>query len=265
MYGPNTADLSQAIPKALSRPQARYAFKTTALSAKTLPALLALRGPGRSNAGAGGWSIFVDDTQGQSALVHAGSSRKRSRENTDDNKENAAPEAKRACEVTCIDVPEAPELKHYKAIAEGRFGCSGLADDGKGIERFEVRIDDAYPKITSDSLTTFDQVKQWRVSGSENQHSLRQGKASKSGRKAQPSLLDSAVVKGDESEEGTSSWQPDIRLLFQGSHVFAGIRQLVEKGIIDGERMPGWLTGEGGVSVGAVRHGRMMVNRDAML
>ncbi|KAG7285539.1 hypothetical protein NEMBOFW57_010168 [Staphylotrichum longicolle] len=33
--------------------------------------------------------------------------------------------------------------------------------------------------------------------------------------------------------------------------------QLVECGIIDGERMPGWMTGEEGVTIGAVRNGRI--------
>jgi len=61
----------------------------------------------------------------------------------------------------------------------------------------------------------------------------------------------------DEEEEINDSWQPSIRLSFQGSHVFAGIRQLVEKGIIDGEKMPGWMTGEVGVSIGVVKNGRM--------
>ncbi|EGS23994.1 uncharacterized protein CTHT_0007050 [Thermochaetoides thermophila DSM 1495] len=58
---------------------------------------------------------------------------------------------------------------------------------------------------------------------------------------------------GDENEE----WRPKVRLTFHGPHVFAGIRQLIECGIVDGERMPGWMTGEEGVTIGAVRHGRI--------
>ncbi|OJD29976.1 chl4 family chromosome segregation protein [Diplodia corticola] len=53
------------------------------------------------------------------------------------------------------------------------------------------------------------------------------------------------------------SWTPDVHLSFQGSHVFAGVRQLVEQGIIDGEKMPGWMAGDAGVSVGAVKEGRV--------
>ncbi|KAH6851269.1 centromere protein Chl4/mis15/CENP-N [Chaetomium sp. MPI-CAGE-AT-0009] len=58
-------------------------------------------------------------------------------------------------------------------------------------------------------------------------------------------------------EENDRKWRPRVKLTFHGSHVFAGIRQLVESGIIDGERMPGWMTGEEGVTIGAVRHGRI--------
>jgi central kinetochore subunit Mis15/CHL4 len=60
-----------------------------------------------------------------------------------------------------------------------------------------------------------------------------------------------------QQEEDTQGWRPFVRLTFHGSHVFAGIRQLVESGIIDGERMPGWMTGEEGVTIGAVRNGRI--------
>lgn len=48
-----------------------------------------------------------------------------------------------------------------------------------------------------------------------------------------------------------------IRVGFQGRHVFAGIRQLVEMGVVSGEKMPGWMTGDGNVSVGVVREGRI--------
>ncbi|CAG8015950.1 unnamed protein product [Penicillium salamii] len=49
-----------AIPKALSRPQARFTLNATSLAAKNLPTLLALRGPGRSTASNGAFSIFAD-------------------------------------------------------------------------------------------------------------------------------------------------------------------------------------------------------------
>ena len=36
------------------------------------------------------------------------------------------------------------------------------------------------------------------------------------------------------------------------------MRELVEAGAVDGERMGGWMTGEEGVSVGVVRGGRLV-------
>ena len=54
-----------------------------------------------------------------------------------------------------------------------------------------------------------------------------------------------------------SDWRPRVRLTFHGPHVFAGLRQLAEAGIVDAERMPGWMTGEEGVTIGAVRDGRI--------
>jgi central kinetochore subunit Mis15/CHL4 len=63
--------------------------------------------------------------------------------------------------------------------------------------------------------------------------------------------------KDEDEETQPRGWRPHVRLTFHGPHVFAGIRQLVEAGIIDGERMPGWMTGEEGVTIGAVRNGRI--------
>ncbi|KAK0748551.1 centromere protein Chl4/mis15/CENP-N [Apiosordaria backusii] len=64
--------------------------------------------------------------------------------------------------------------------------------------------------------------------------------------------------EGNQNDDGDDEdWRPNVRLTFHGSHVFAGIRQLVECGIIDGEKMPGWMTGEEGVTIGAVRNGRI--------
>jgi central kinetochore subunit Mis15/CHL4 len=57
--------------------------------------------------------------------------------------------------------------------------------------------------------------------------------------------------------EKETEWCPSIRVVFRGTDVFSGIRKLVERGVVDGERMPGWMTGEGGVSAGVVRGGRI--------
>ncbi|KAG9245474.1 centromere protein Chl4/mis15/CENP-N [Calycina marina] len=67
-------------------------------------------------------------------------------------------------------------------------------------------------------------------------------------------ISDSIEGDGGDAED----WRPDTRVTFNGTHVFAGIRQLVEQGIIDGEKMPGWMTGEDGFSFGIVRDGRFV-------
>ncbi|KAK7532305.1 centromere protein Chl4/mis15/CENP-N [Phyllosticta citribraziliensis] len=52
-------------------------------------------------------------------------------------------------------------------------------------------------------------------------------------------------------------WTPDMTITLRGSHIHAGVRQLVEHGVVEGERMPGWMVGEAGVSVGVVKNGRI--------
>ncbi|KAF2101108.1 CHL4-domain-containing protein [Rhizodiscina lignyota] len=253
-----------AIPKALSRPQARYTLKTTALSAKSLPSLLALRGSGRSNTASGGWSIFVEDSKGSNALDYAESA------SNDiltpaDNKENMQHGEKRRLE-TIGETNDVQNRKRWKRIAEGRFGRPGLECDGHGIERFEVRIDDAFPK-SDDGKTIVSRKRDQpedRIDGSHQKVVTKT--SSKSGRKKRPSLLDKTQNdEMDESREANSTWKPDVRILFHGAHVFAGIRKLVEQGVVDGEKMPGWMTGEAGVSIGVVKHGRMMAKTDAAL
>jgi len=114
------------------------------------------------------------------------------------------------------------QRKRLKRVAEGRFGPSAKEDDGMGLQRFDVKIEDAFS-------------------------------GSRDNRKAD--VDDSNATRN----KGTSEkpWKPSVKLSFQGSHVFAGIRKLVEGGIIDGEKLPGWMTGEAGVSNGTVRNGRL--------
>lgn len=63
-----------------------------------------------------------------------------------------------------------------------------------------------------------------------------------------------------EDEEG--EFRPSITVRLEGSHVFAGVREMVESGVgFDGVKMPGWITGEGGVSVGTIRDGKLLKKR----
>lgn len=214
----------EAIPKAFSRPNERYELRPTFMTARSLTALLAHRGAERTNNVAGGWSIFADDSFSTSALDYRTSNRETTAplpEDQNENKENldhAKGTNKRVFQHTDSTATLSPRVKkRLKRIAAGRFGTYGLSSDGKGLNRFDVRIKDAF-------------------SG--------------------PSLQSTGGEADDSTEAPVSVWKPEIRLSFQGSHVFAGLRQLVENGVIDGVKMPGWLTGEGSVSIGVVKDGR---------
>ncbi|KAF2430653.1 CHL4-domain-containing protein [Tothia fuscella] len=211
----------EAVPKALSRLGERYELSSTAFTARSLGALLAHRGAERTNNAAGGGRIFADEEFTASALdyrkvgdVVLG--------NGDDDKENQsvdtdgkAPNKRLFSHSFPQSTTEPSLLKRRKLIAKGRFGTYGLPDDGKGLNRLDVRIRDAY-----------------------------------SGTSPSPGIAESGDANAD-------TWTPDIKLSFQGTHVFAGLRMLVENGAIDGEKMPGWLTGEGSVSIGTVKGGRI--------
>lgn len=236
----------QAIPKAFSRPSSRYQLIPTNFTARSLSALLAYRGPGKSNAAAGGWSIFADHSFSQNALDFITTGRSETQEKNYVDGETAASgtrpgpgRPKRA-----LDATETPEVKKRKEIAQGRFGSSAKPNDGQGIERFEVRIDDPFPRIANNN------------SGQEEQ--IGNAQKSKPDRRGRPSLLDRTAEEIEEiREEEDNAWVPDVRVTFQGPHVFAGIRELVEQGVIDGEKMPGWMTGEASVTIGSVKNGRI--------
>lgn len=126
-----------AIPKALSRPHERYTLKATALAAKNLPTLLALRGPGRSTAANGSFSIFADAAlEGSpldprpantvSAQEHMHGGQKRSLNGED--KENGD-----SGDIT-------PALKKRKLAVESRFGTAGSGLTPAPLDRFDARL-----------------------------------------------------------------------------------------------------------------------------
>tara|TARA_R110002003_G_scaffold38_16_gene2398 strand:- start:2812 stop:4326 length:1515 start_codon:yes stop_codon:yes gene_type:complete len=238
--------VQQAIPRAFSRPSARYQLTSTNFTTKSLDALLTYRGPGKSNAATGGWSIFQDHSFSQNALDFITTQRgdgqdKHSLDKTTNGVTKPGPgRPKRAADSTAT-----PEAKRRKEVAAGRFGTSAQPDDGQGLERLEVRIDDPFPAV----IGAIGAQQEGDTSNADAQAGNRT-------RKGRPSLLDRTAedLEDIQNEEG---WVPNVRVTFQGTHVFAGIRHLVEEGIIDGEKMPGWMTGEAGVTIGAVREGRM--------
>ncbi|KAF7520142.1 hypothetical protein G7054_g12851 [Neopestalotiopsis clavispora] len=132
-------------------------------------------------------------------------------------------------------------------------------EDEKGVERLDVMIEDALPGDTPARRVR----PPVEAEEDEEESGPRRSKRSRGGRKSDMDLgLDEEEAQegGEDAQQSTdrdSQHKPRIRLTFSGSHVFAGIRKLVEAGIIDGERMPGWMTGEEGVTSGIVRGGRI--------
>lgn len=238
--------VQQAIPKAFSRPSARYQLTNTNFTTKSLDALLTYRGPGKSNAAAGGWSIFQDHNFSQNALDFVTAQRSDTQHKNgskNGSKDGSKPGPGRPKRT--LDTTQTPEAKRRKAVAQGRFGTSAQPNDGQGLERLEIRIDDPFPS----SSTQPDNTNNTTNNNDNPQPAPRP-------RRGRPSLLD-RTAQDDEEIHSQQEWIPNVRLTFHGTHVFAGVRQLVEEGIVDGEKMPGWMTGEAGVTVGAVRHGRV--------
>jgi central kinetochore subunit Mis15/CHL4 len=239
--------VQQAIPKAFSRPSARYQLTSTNFTTKSLDALLTYRGPGKSNAATGGWSIFQDHSFSQNALDFIttqrgdGQDKDGMAKHTANGVSKSGPgRPKRAAEGA-----ETPEAKRRKEVAAGRFGTSAQPEDGQGLERFEVRIDDPFPSNAEVDETQQD-GEAFDTAAQLSNHT----------RRGRPSLLD-RTAEDLEDIQNEQGWVPNVRVTFQGTHVFAGVRQLVEEGIVDGEKMPGWMTGEASVTIGAVREGRI--------
>ncbi|KAI9729878.1 MAG: hypothetical protein M1834_006627 [Cirrosporium novae-zelandiae] len=261
-----------ALPKAFSHPEGHYELQTTSLSSKSLETLLELRGPGRAHAAAGGWNRFADGTADCSPLDHVLIKRKsidygsseigEDKENISEgnqqgqvrNRKRGRPGLEQPIIRNAIDEAN---IKRIKCIANNRFGNSGLVGDGKGLDRLEIRLEEPFP--FGRSVAEVDNGDD----GSANAALRAGGEEGRSSKRGRRSFLDGLPVDDDQPEleehgAADNPWKPDVRLTFHGSHIFAGIRQLVESGAVDGEKMPGWMTGECGVSIGAVRHGRIM-------
>ncbi|KAI0205608.1 centromere protein Chl4/mis15/CENP-N [Astrocystis sublimbata] len=283
----------EGIPKALSRPGERYALKSVDLQTKNLDAMLSLRGAGRGNAAAGGWSVYAADKAGDARtdsplntllptppLSDAPAEEEERRDVRVGNKESMS--RKRVLDPEAAE--EEKRCKRARLVAQARFGESMKVDDGKGLERVDILFEDPFPIPAADvEGENYDQEEP----DAERSHSKRP-KGRRKGADVNPLEEDEEDADGDAEKHGDRgdrgatahkesrdriptgsqarredrdrdkwTWRPNIRLSFHGPHVFAGIRQLVEAGVIDGGRMPGWMTGEDGVTAGAVRNGRI--------
>jgi central kinetochore subunit Mis15/CHL4 len=208
----------KSIPVALSKPHERYELQSTSLTTRSLDALLAMRGAGMGNAAGGGWSIFADEKSNTSALDFVKTQTK-----ADDDKENTRPET---------NSEKATTKKGRKRAFEHANPSSHLTASKQKRQKENVggRFGVSGKADDGKAISRFDV----RIEGSF------------------PEPLESIVDNQDDPP-----WKPNVKLSFQGSHVFAGIRKLAEIGVIEAAKMPGWLTGETNVSVGTVRDGRI--------
>lgn len=249
----------QGIPKALSRPRERYTLKSTSLSTRNLEELLHRRGSGRTSAAGGGWSIYADDRKKESPLDTVLPTPPLSDGDNPPSPKPAEGSRKRAASPATQRDERA--AKRARRVAQARFGDSAKIDDGRGLERVDIIIEDAFPSERDQRKP----ISRSNEDGDEGAGPRNRVRRSIGGRRSQVEELLEREREADDrdeplnqdQEEPEGSWRPNVRLTFHGPHVFAGIRQLVENGIIDGTRMPGWMTGEEGVTIGAVRHGRI--------
>ena len=244
-----------ALPRAFSKPKERYRFQATSLTVKSLSALSAVQAV-REAATNGGWSIFADGSADNSPLRVLSSEhnfngllyRSEIGLPEDEGILTERPQNKREAEPAAHD---GPLEKRQKKLAQARFGVSALEDDNKGIKKLDIQLQDPFPEAPavqdeSNVITEQDPPSEHDAPTQQRHSSL----FSEDGLEANDSF--------DEDAEPSSGWTPKVRLSFRGSHVFAGIRKLIEVGAVDGERMPGWMTGEDGVDAGTVRKGRMV-------
>ncbi|KAH7192252.1 centromere protein Chl4/mis15/CENP-N [Fusarium flagelliforme] len=227
------------VPKALSRPRERYTLKSGNLSSKNLDALLEKKGSGRMTAAGGGWSIYTNESTKISPLDTILPSPPLSRESLLTSLKRGAPLTVRQ-----------QASKKARLAAKARFGDTGIVTDGKGVEKVDIVIQDPFP--TNVDLGEADE--------SGNEDGADDGRKSRRKSKIDAVIREANVATEEDGRNDAATsqrWTPTIKVSFSGNHVWAGVRQLVEAGIIDGEKMPGWMTGEEGVTTGLVRHGRI--------
>ncbi|KAI1911431.1 chromosome loss- protein [Ophidiomyces ophidiicola] len=232
-----------AVPKALSRPQQRYTLRLTSLTTKNLHTLLSLRGPWRSNAANGAFSIFADAVAEQGPLdprppesIAVGDAETQTAEKENIPRQSATTAKRRTRRQSDLDDIE-PELllKRQKTV----------------ISRFGTTDSSRQPLTLSSSSATTSTTAAAAAPTSNNNPTLE---------KLEIRLQDPISTTGSSSPgPPTASPQATLTLTFSGSDVISGLRKLAEMGVIDAARMPAWMTGEEGVSSAAVKGGKRVV------
>ncbi len=266
-----------ALPKAFSRPRQRYTLKPTSLWAKSLGVLISQRGPGRSNACAGGWGIFADGSVEESPLNPICTDPRPLQSEEDRFSDQEDPVTTEVFDRGKQSMPafqshehtgvsdDTTHSKRRKLLARTRFGTSAVDGDGKGIERLDIRIEDPFPASAAQINRINSPSNPLNETDTETPNTEHTTQPRRPRGRPRKSILDQNLLSPTPNPPapGSTTWRPNVNIEFQGTHVVAGIRHLLELGVVDGTRMPGWMTGEEGVSVGAVRDGRITGRKGA--
>ncbi|PWY93776.1 CHL4-domain-containing protein [Aspergillus sclerotioniger CBS 115572] len=151
-----------ALPKALSLPHQRYTLKATSLTAKSLQALLSLRGPGRSNQSNGAFSIFADAALEGSPLdprpsnivtpeEHMNHPSHHKENQPTDSEPSKAP--KRPLNSNNNNTTDPHTSKKRTLTVQSRFGTSGSLSSAP-LDRLDIRLLDPPHPTTSTSEPT---------------------------------------------------------------------------------------------------------------
>jgi central kinetochore subunit Mis15/CHL4 len=256
----------EEIPKALSKSQNRYSLESTFLTARSLAAMMALRGNSGTNAANGLYTIFskgfadsspidADNSSFAQKILTACEGKYDQESDLSLSELSLKPQhpaekrtalAEKTTNTFPTTHPNSDETKlELKVAAAARFGLAGLPEikpDSSeevptaptgGLDRFQIRLDEDL------------------VSRKEGSFSVRTNNHGHSDTDPfnQTEPLDST------SREVTRPGSARMTLTFQGSNIFLGIRKLVECGVVKAEKMPAWMTGEEAVSGGTVREG----------
>lgn len=269
----------EAIPKAFSRPHERYGVQVSHLSARSLGAMLAFRGAvggGEGKTAAGAYSGFAEGAIEGNLLENEGARVKTTRKTEEEKreteeKENEDPtQAVRAKRARLTDSKrpgglqsadeEEKASKKRKIITAKRFGTSAQnPEDGKGLDRLEVKLLDHIHGAKIRNQETADQSSNPRRAPPSN--ALLQSEYIGTGNAeitSTSTLTSAANAEATETSQTATGLPLNVGLTFSGTHVFAGLRMLAERGVLDAESMPSWATGEEGVSVMSVKGGSVI-------
>jgi central kinetochore subunit Mis15/CHL4 len=280
----------EAVPKALSRPQQRYALEATALTAKSLATLCTLRGNGRSGACQGAYSIFADasaETGPLHVLKSSVQSKISAADEHDDDDDSSTPESggalnrtrkrkalgERDSNMQPGTAKDGKEFKKRNVEVARRFGTTGLLDTKHRapIDRLHVRLQADGPPPEDDAARTRHDGGTNAPAGQPAAHGTRKSKKAsvldifdpqKNPSKSKTHIPPSSRAQCHSHAVPTiSPLDAGVTLTFQGTDVFAGIRTLAQLGFVDLNKMPAWMTGEEGVSTATVRNGVVVDGR----